>query len=185
MPRLNAKHSHLLVLDLQERYLPLMCSDHQAPLLRAAQILGATAEAFSLPTTVSEHIPQLFGETAAAISTALAPAQPQRISKTSFSLAGLPDLAEALHSAHDILLMGIEAHICVLQTGRDLLEAGHRVHLISDGISAKTEALKEQACAELYRQGAHFHTAEGLAFELLGDAKHPAAEKLSRLVMGS
>ena len=82
----------------------------------------------------------------------------------------------------DVLLVGIETHICVTQTTLDLLARGHRVYVIVDGVSSVNKEERGVAIARLRDAGAIVTTSESVLFEILGDAKHEAFRAVSGVV---
>ena len=81
-----------------------------------------------------------------------------------------------------MILVGIETHICVTQTTLDLLQLGHRVYIIVDGVSSCNEGERGIALARLQREGAIITTSESVLFELVGDAGDKNFRAISLLV---
>ena len=87
----------------------------------------------------------------------------------------VPELREALTSASpyepfQVAIVGIETHICVTQTALDLLAEGHRVYIITDGVSSCNEGERAVALARLRAEGAIVTTSESWLYECMGDA---------------
>ena len=80
------------------------------------------------------------------------------------------------------LLLGIEAHVCLQQTALDLLEQGHDVHIIADGVSSQRPYDREMALRRMESSGALLTSAQSVAFMLLGTADHPNFKAVSKLV---
>lgn len=80
------------------------------------------------------------------------------------------------------LLVGIEAHVCLQQTALDLLEQGHDVHIIADGVSSQQKYDREMALKRMESSGAWLTSAQSAAFMLLGSADHPNFKAVSKLV---
>jgi len=97
-----------------------------------------------------------------------------------------PELAKLLpvkaQDPLDVILVGIETHICVTQTTLDLLERGHRVYVIVDGVSSINAEERGIALARLRDAGAVVTSSESVLFEILGDAGHEAFKAVSGLV---
>ncbi|KKK14000.1 hypothetical protein ARAM_006904, partial [Aspergillus rambellii] len=110
------------------------------------------------------------------------------VDKTLFSMitpeidALLPRVGGAGEEGLDVVLVGIEAHICVTQTTLDLLERGHRVYLVVDGVSSVNAEERGVALARLRDAGAIVTTSESILFEILGDAGHAQFKAISGLV---
>ena len=81
-----------------------------------------------------------------------------------------------------ILLCGIEAHVCVLQTTLDLLERGYEVHLLTDGLSSCRAHDRAVALSRLSQSGAFLTSSEMTLFQLMGDAKNPKFKQVSALI---
>ena len=99
--------------------------------------------------------------------------------KTAFSmmvpevLASVEKLEHAIPTGEtlDCIVIGIETHICVLQTSLDLLARGHRVYVPQDGVSSCNAEERPVALARLRQEGVRVTTSESLIYEILGDAK--------------
>lgn len=108
------------------------------------------------------------------------------IDKTLFSMitpemeALLPNVSTS--APLDVIVVGIETHICVTQTTLDLLERGHRVYILVDGVSSINPDERGIALARLRDAGAVVTSSESVLFEILGDAKHEAFRGVSGLV---
>jgi nicotinamidase-related amidase len=109
--------------------------------------------------------------------------------KTRFSMWIPPVSSHSLFSTDrgpvDVGIVGIEAHICVAQTALDLLAAGHRVHVLADGVSSGHAGEVAVALARLRAAGASVTTSEAWLYEVLGDAGAPEFKGLVRLVKES
>ncbi|KAL2440871.1 hypothetical protein ABEF95_007847 [Exophiala dermatitidis] len=81
-----------------------------------------------------------------------------------------------------IIITGIETHICVTQTALDLLDRGHRVYILQDGVSSCNAGERPVALNRLAREGCTVTTSESILFELLGDAKHDKFKAVSTLI---
>lgn len=179
----HPERSALLVIDVQERLAPAMPADRLPDVLRNTRILIETAREFSLPVLVSEQYPKGLGSTVAELYDVL-PESCVPVAKTAFSCCGEPafgPLFDAI-SGHDIILCGMETHVCVLQTALDLLEQGRRVYVAADAVASRT-ALNWQTGLNLMRQaGAVIGTTEVFAFGLLRAAGTEQFKRISRMV---
>lgn len=106
------------------------------------------------------------------------------ISKSQFSALREPEFMLALEKSNrrQIILAGIEAHVCVLQTGLDLLDGGYQVHVLSDGVFSRTVENHDLALKRLYDHGATLSSVEIALFEMVRTSKHPAFRTISKLV---
>lgn len=82
----------------------------------------------------------------------------------------------------DVIIVGIESHVCVTQTALDLLQLGHRVYVVADGVSSANAEERVVALARLRDAGAIVSTSESILFEVMGDAKHGNFKEVSKLV---
>ncbi len=85
-------------------------------------------------------------------------------------------------NATDVVLFGIEAHVCIYQTTLDLLESNYKVHLLVDGISSRHVFEKDWALNELQKSGAFLGSSENTLFQILGDFNHAKAKEISKIV---
>ncbi len=173
----------LLVIDVQERLAPAMPVDRLPDVMRNTRILIETAREFSLPVLVSEQYPKGLGPTVAEVRELL-PEGCIPTAKTAFSCCGEPTFAPLFDSiaGRDIILCGMETHVCVLQTALDLLEQGRRVYVAADAVASRT-ALNWQTGLDLMRQaGVIIGTTEVIAFGLLRAAGTEQFKRISRMV---
>nr|XP_057034179.1 uncharacterized protein N7457_002982 [Penicillium paradoxum]KAJ5787992.1 hypothetical protein N7457_002982 [Penicillium paradoxum] len=107
------------------------------------------------------------------------------VDKTIFSMI-TPEIEKLLPAASetqlDVIIVGLETHICVTQTTLDLLERGHRVYVLVDGVSSVNSEERGVALARLRDAGAVITSSEGVLFEIVGDAGHEAFRAISGLV---
>jgi isochorismate hydrolase len=103
--------------------------------------------------------------------------------KKKFSMM-TPECSDYLSSLGktSFLLVGIEAHVCLQQTALDLLEQGHDVHIIADGVSSQQKYDREMALKRMESSGAWLTSAQSAAFMLMGSAEHPNFKAVSKLV---
>jgi nicotinamidase-related amidase len=132
---LTAEGAVLLLIDLQERLMPVI-ADHETVVARAVRLAGAAA-LLDVPVRATEQHPKGLGPTVPPLA-----GYPQAVmAKTAFSAAGDPGFAELLPAGvGQIVVAGAEAHVCVLQTVLDLLAAGRRVALAADATGSRPRA---------------------------------------------
>jgi nicotinamidase-related amidase len=168
IPRLRPDDCSLLVIDVQERLLPTIAEGEAIAHNCGLLVTGATA--LGIPTLVSEQYVKGLGSTVAAIAAHLPPGTP-RVEKTRFS-AVVPETERFLrdHRRPSVLVCGVEAHVCVLQTTLDLLARGWSVFLATDAISSGQADQVAPALARMHAAGATFTGTLGALYELVEDA---------------
>jgi isochorismate hydrolase len=178
---LDRDRAALVIVDLQESFREVIpdfaaLAERIATLARGAQILG-------VPVLVTEQYPRGLGKTASEITAVLNPDTPV-FEKTAFSSCGAESFTDHLASlARDqILLCGIEAHICINQTAHDLLAGNRQVHLVTDCIGARSERNRAVALRKMRGSGALLSTVEMALFEMLGDARDQHFKSIQALI---
>jgi len=183
---LDPTQTALVVVDVQARLLPAMPTADGERLVRCVSLLVETARRLGLATYVTEQYPLGLGATIDPIREALErfDTPPPVWSKTAFSAAAVPALTAALTGVRSVVVVGMEAHVCVFQTVRELVRRGHRVHVPFDAVASRDPRCRDAALGLLGAHGALVTTTETVVFDLLGDAQHPAFRALSREVRG-
>ncbi len=171
----------LAIIDMQEAFRPQIADFTQtaeriAIVVKAAKWLG-------LSIIVTEQYPKGLARTATEILDVL-PASVERIEKTSFSACGVPAFKAELDrsGAKQILVCGIEAHICVNQTVHDLLAEGLQVHVLTDCVTSRSATNKLVALAKMQQSGAIPSSVEMCLFELLRDSRHEQFRAIQALI---
>lgn len=171
--------STLLVVDLQERLVPAMQPDEQASVIKATGNLVALYAERGASTIFSEQYPKGLGPTVAALAGELVQvANVRRIEKMTFSVCQDPAWTDDL-ALPDVVLVGMEAHVCVLLTGLDLLARGHRVFVPHDAVSSRTTRNRDNGLTLLAARGAVIVNSETLIFNALGRAGGEAFKRFS------
>jgi nicotinamidase-related amidase len=171
IPRLSLERTALLVIDVQEKLLPTIFDADRVVANCAAAL--RIAETPGMPAIVTEQYTKGLGHSAPAILEA-AGSHAKIFEKTRFS--ALTPEVDALLSARrcdDVLICGVEAHVCVQQTVLDLLASGRQPFLLTDAISAGRVDQIAPAFRRMERTGATASGVLGAAYEILGDAAHP------------
>jgi nicotinamidase-related amidase len=174
---IDAHRSALLVIDAQEKVLPAI-HDHERVveslvwLIRAAQKIG-------VPVAATEHCPKGLGHTVKEIRALL----PDGAVATKNHFSGvtaqcLPQLPGA--ERPQIVVIGVEAHVCVLQTALELIEEGKEVYVVADCVGSRREFDRDLALARLRQEGARIVSREMVVFEWLGEAATPLFDEVSR-----
>jgi nicotinamidase-related amidase len=178
--RLKAESSVLIVVDVQDKLLVKIPT--AATLVRNTAFLLDAARLLEIPVRATEQYPKGLGPTTPELARRLPQTLP---AKTAFSCCGAGTFLEELEvlGRKTIVLAGMETHVCVAQTALDLLHAGHHVFLPVDALAARASVDHDAALRRLEQAGAVPTTAEAVAFEWVGDAKHPQFKALSQLVI--
>lgn len=178
--RLRPDNTVLLLIDVQDKLLAKIPS--RAELVRNAGFLLDVAALLDIPVRGTEQYPKGLGPTTPELARRLA--QPPA-AKTTFSCCGAGTLLDELEMLRrpNVVLVGMETHVCVAQTALDLIEAERHVFLPVDALAARFAADHDTALRRLERAGAEPTTAEAVAFEWVGDAAHPQFKAVSQLVI--
>ena len=168
----------LLVVDVQEKLLPVI--PHRESLVWNIRRLIDGAQLLGLPATATEQYPQGLGKTAAVLAERLGkiPAKVMISCRECSDL--LADLAE--RGRQKVLVVGIEAHVCVQQTVLDLLSEGFRVYVAVDAVGSRHELDYRIAIQRMESAGATLTTTEAALFEWCEVAGTPEFKQISRLV---
>ncbi len=179
---LDRSRALLLVIDLQESYAGKLANEERV--VRATQRLLEAAPLLGLPVIVTEQYPKGLGKTRTEIEK-LVPAGAARFEKTTFSCLGAPGLRDHLRELgrDQVLVAGIETHVCVSQTVQELLRSDHQPHVVRDAVTSRFALEDETGYAKLIACGALAASTESALFELLRDAKAPEFKAIHRLVV--
>jgi nicotinamidase-related amidase len=180
---LSATSSVLVVIDIQTNLTAVMEESEAEKMIAHTGILMEAAERLHIPILLTEQYPQGLGVTQAEIVEKLSGVF-QVFDKTSFSCCAAEGFSEALELSRrqQIVLVGQEAHVCVLQTALELLNRGFQVHVVGDALCSRKGEHKFFALQRMQQQGATITNHESVLFEWLGDAKHPEFKRLSALL---
>jgi nicotinamidase-related amidase len=172
--------SCLLVVDIQERLAPAMADP--ATVIRNAAVLMQAAGRLGVPVLVSEQYPQGLGRTVPDLRP-LAPVQ-AFVSKIDFSCAADPALSERIAQTgrEQVVICGIEAHVCVLQSALGLQQQDYETFVVADAVSSRAPISRETALRRLGGNGVELVTTEMVVFEWLGKAGTPEFKELSKLI---
>jgi nicotinamidase-related amidase len=170
----------LVVVDVQGKLAQLMTG--RESLIKNIQILIQAAKILDIPILWCQQVPEALGPTVPEIAALLAGIEP--IDKASFSGCGQEQFNAELNDIgrEQVLLCGIETHVCIYQTAMDLMEGGLDVTVVADAVSSRTEQNRQIALTRLAAEGARMSTTEMALFELLKTAQHPHFKQIARLV---
>lgn len=184
MDRLDPRSSILLVVDVQERLASAMPQAAMDRLVASSLVLLESARLLGVPVLASEQYPKGLGPTVGPIADKLRAMGVEPIDKTSFDACAEPRVARELaaRSPRTIVLAGMETHICVFQTARELLRRGMDVHVVADAVASRREENRALGLALCERAGAMVAPAETVVFDWLGRAGTEEFKAISKLV---
>lgn len=178
MMLIRAERSGLLVVDVQERLLPAL---HRAEQVLANCIwLVQIAQRLNVPVLLSEQYPKGLGLTVAELRERVP--ESDVLEKLCFSCIDETHWQERIEASgrRQWVLVGAEAHVCVLQTALGLVQAGKEVYVVADAVASRTPENRELALARLRAEGVRIVSREMVAFEWLGRAGSEQFRAISR-----
>jgi nicotinamidase-related amidase len=177
---LNTEDAVLVMVDFQARLAGIV--DRAELVLPNALRLVNGCQALAVPILPTLQVPEKLGPMPPELEDALSGVTP--IPKAVFSALREPTFLLALRQSKrtQVILAGIEAHVCVLQTGLDLLDAGYSVHVLSDGVFSRSAENHDLALARLHDAGATVSSVEMALFEMVRTSAHPQFRTISKLV---
>ena len=169
--RLSPDDTTVVVVDLQERLMPSISGGNQ--IVAATRLVLQAAATLGVPVLTTTQYAKGLGPIVPAVFELV---RSTPLDKTSFSCFGSPEFAAALAALgrKTVLLCGVEAHICVLQTGLDAIANGFAVHVITDATGSRSDRDAELGWRRLERTGAVLSSAEMAIYELLRVSGTPA-----------
>lgn len=172
--------AQLILIDMQDRLLPAMAAAERA--LKNAIILAKTARTLDLPVSVSEQYPKGLGHTVAPLKSEIGNTPVDE--KVEFSCWNNAVLRERItqQGRKQVIVAGIEAHVCVLQTAMDLKAAGYQVYAVADAMTSRAETSADLAFDRMRQADIAIVTTEMVIFEALGAAGTPEFKQLSALI---
>lgn len=177
---LTTNNTVLVLVDVQGKLAQLM--DGKEALFQNLRKLVQGSQVLGLPIIWLEQNPTGLGPTIPELAELLHAQQP--IAKFSFSCCGDDGFMAALRATgrKQVLLAGIETHVCIYQTAADLLNRGYEVEVVADGVSSRTAANRDLALGKMQQLGARLTSVEMALFELLGKAEGPAFKAMLKIV---
>lgn len=173
--------SQLIIVDLQTRLAAVMAEDDINAVIKNCGILVQAAAMLEVPTVITEQYPAGLGHTVPALLALLPEAKP--VEKITFSCMSEPKFSSRLtHDHSQILLAGMEAHICVLQTAMALVAAGKQVFVVEDAIISRNPGNKSNALARMRDAGCIITNTESTVFEWLGRAQGDVFKAINKLI---
>ena len=179
----SADRSVLVVVDIQERLAASMERADRERVVRGARILLEGAGRLSIPVIVTEQYPKGLGPTEAELIRHL-PEGTQRIAKTTFSAMGTAEFRSALEGTgrEEVVVAGMESHVCVLQTAMELGAQGFSPFVAEDACCSRLERSHASAMNRLRSAGVAVTLVESVLFEWLRDARHEHFKTTSALI---
>ena len=180
LSRIQREEAVLVVVDVQDVLMKKMSQGVAENVIRNIRTLLALVQKMAIPVLITEQYPKGLGPTVSEIKTELGSIHP--IEKLSFSCCGVETFNEKLNQTgrKQVILVGIETHVCVLQTADDLIRTGHEVHAVADAICSRRKLDWKVGLRWMKKKGAMISTTEIIAFQLLKEAGTEEFKTLSR-----
>lgn len=178
--KLNRDQVQLIMVDIQQKLVPLM-SNKEDLVANFRKIIGG-AQCLKIPIIYTEQYPQGLGYTIDELRQLIKPGEP--VEKTEFSCCQAEIFRKVIagNDRPQLLLGGIEAHICVYQTALDLIDLGYQVHLLTDCIASRVPANVRLAIRKLAACGVQLTGVEMALFELPGSSQAAEFKTISKLI---
>lgn len=179
--KLEADKAVLVVIDIQERLVPAMPKKVYARLLETVKMLVQAAKLMGVPIVTTEQYPKGIGHTVSELADVCSD---KVVEKVSFGCCGEANFLAAIKETgrSQVIVTGMEAHVCVYQTVLGLLEDGYHVHLLSDAICSRNKTDYLSGVANAAQAGAVVTTAETVLFQMLKESTHEQFKAISKLV---
>jgi len=177
---LTTGNTALIVIDVQEKLARVMHEKER--FLENLQKLIQGAQALGIPIILTEQNPQGLGLTVPEVANLIPNLQP--IAKFSFSCCGDQRFVQELTALHrkQVLLAGIETHVCIYQTSLDLLSQGYEVQIVADAVASRTAENKDIGLEKTKNEGASLTSTETALFELLKVAEGEKFKEIIKIV---
>ncbi len=179
--RISVDNAALIMIDMQRKLLPVI--DNHEDVIKNNKILLKGAKELGLKTLVTEQYPKGMGHTEESLLDEIKDIEV--LQKMTFSVYGdnKADIDQLVKSGIDtFILCGIEAHVCVYQTAKDLLAKGLNVYLVYDALGSRNKLNHKYILKTLLNMGAYVIPTESLLFELLVSSKHASFKNISKLI---
>jgi nicotinamidase-related amidase len=178
---LTIDNTALIVIDVQGKLAQLMYQ--KETLFANVKRMIKGAQVLDIPMIWTEQVPEKLGQTTPEIAELLV-GSAQPISKSSFSCCGDKTFMEAFKALnrHQVLLLGIESHVCVYQTALDLLDMGYEVQVVTDAVSSRVVENKQIGLDRMKETGAMLTSTEMALFEMLRVAAGEKFKAITKIV---
>jgi len=178
---LSADDSTLVVIDIQERLAPVM--EERERVVKNTNLLIELAKTFNIPVVVTEQYPKGLGHTVPEIKDNLEGCMvlPEKLT---FDCCGQDEFTELLESGgrRNVIVAGMETHVCVLQTVLSLLKNGYNVHVVTDAVCSRDAGNKRTALEMLAAAGAVVTCTETVLFQVMKVAGTDEFKKISKMI---
>ncbi len=178
----DAENSILLVIDIQQRLASAMSDKVLQEMTRHTGWLLQAADTLGIPVVRTEQYPKGLGETLPEIKQHIW--QDTRLEKSAFSCCGADGFQQTLSQLDrkQVILTGMESHVCVLQTAMELTMAGYEVFVVNDAVCSRQKRHHKNALQRMGQAGIVISNTESVMFEWLRDASHPKFKEISKLL---
>jgi len=179
--KLDANKAVLVVIDIQERLVPAMPQEIYLRLRNTVSILIQAAGMLGIPVVTTEQYPKGIGHTVPELAEAC---KGTVVEKVSFGCCGEPNFMTPLKKIgrSQVIVTGMEAHVCIYQTVLGLLDGGYHVHLVRDAICSRNKTDFLAGVDNSARAGAVITTAETALFQMLKESTHEQFKAISKLI---
>lgn len=178
LKRIVIQESLIVIIDVQDKLVQMLPTE---VIRQKVSVVAQAATILNIPIVVTEQYPQGLGHTIEIVKGKL-DSETKIIEKTSFSAFEAIKNELKKHNKKQIIVCGIETHICVLQTVLDLIENGYEVAVIKDACGSRNPEESISAIERLKQNNAAIMTVEMALFELLGSSKHPGFKAIQSLI---
>lgn len=184
MDRLDPRTTLLLVVDVQEKLAAAMPDDARLTLVDNTGILLEVAKLLGVKVVASEQYPKGLGPTVPALAEKLSALDVTPMPKLTFDACSDLAIARAISdfAPRSVIVVGMESHICVFQTARELVKRGYATHVVADAVTSRREENRQLGISLSERAGAIITSTETVAFDLLGRAGTDAFKAVTRLI---
>ncbi|MDH5570973.1 MAG: hydrolase [Gammaproteobacteria bacterium] len=178
----DVNNSILLIIDIQTRLCAAMPDSPREKMLTHTNILCEAATSLNIPVLYTEQYPKGLGHTENILLTSLGDIKP--IEKTCFSCCDADDFMFNLaqNKQKQVIICGMETHVCVLQTAMQLLDNGYSVFIVEDAVMSRHSLHHHNALSRMKKTDIIISNYESVLFEWLRDASHPAFKFLAKFL---
>ncbi len=183
MDFIQRENVSLVVIDMQERLMGAIPEEKRTLTIKNAAVLIESAKTFQIPIIVTEQYPRGLGSTIPEIRDCIGEGF-KPIEKVVFSCARAPEFKSEIEETgrREVLICGIETHVCVLQTVIDMANKGYAVYVPADAVASRKDLDWEKGIGLIEKAGAFVGTTEAFLFQLLERAGTDEFKTISKLI---